>query len=121
MEDGKKLNLGVRWKKYLLKFEKVLVVMNIAEGKRKFAMLLRFGGDFVRDFIDNALPKVEGYDATVDYLNEHLNPITNDAFEICTFEKTIQDSDETAQQFCIRVKSIVNRCNFENEDKHIKT
>ena len=34
-------------------------------------MLLHFGGDYVRDFIGNALPKVEGYGATVEYLNEH--------------------------------------------------
>ena len=38
--------------------------MNITEDKRKIAILLRFGGDYVRDFIDNAVSKVEGYDAT---------------------------------------------------------
>ena len=47
--------------------------------------MLQFGGDYIRDIIDNVLPKVEGYDATVVYL-----------------------------------RSITNRCNFENEDKHIK-
>ena len=35
--------------------------------------------------------------------------------------KTIQDSDETVQQFYNRLRSITNRCNIENEDKHIKT
>ena len=44
-DDGKKLNLGVRWKKYLTKFENFLVAMNITEDKRKVAMLLHFGGD----------------------------------------------------------------------------
>ena len=37
-------------------------------------MLLHFGRDYIRDFIDNAVPKLEGYDGTVEYLNEHLNP-----------------------------------------------
>ena len=60
MEDGQKLNLGFRWKKYLTKFENFLLAMNITEDKRKVAMLLHFGGDYVRDFIDNAVPKVEG-------------------------------------------------------------
>ena len=95
MEDGQKLNLGFRWKKYLTKFENFLVAMNITEDKRKVAMLLHFGGDYVRDFIDNAVPKVEGYDATVECLNEHLNPKTNNTFEIYRFQKTIQDSDAT--------------------------
>ena len=33
----------------------------------------------------------------------------------------MQDGDETIEQFCNRLRSIANRCNFENEDKHIKT
>ena len=64
---------------------------------------------------------MEFYDATVEYLNKHLNPKTNDTFEIYKFQKTIQDSDETVQEFNNRRRSIANRCNFENEDKHIKT
>ena len=52
--------------------------MNITEDKTKVAMLLHFGGDYVRNFIDNAVPKAEGYDVTVEYLNKHLNPKTND-------------------------------------------
>ena len=68
MEDGEKLNLGIRWKKYLTKFENFLAAMNVAEDKRKVALLLHFGGDYIRDIIHNAVPKVEGYDATVEYL-----------------------------------------------------
>ena len=88
------------------KFENILVVMNITEDKRNVAMLLHFRGDYVRDFIDNAVSKVEGYDATVEYLNEHLNPKTSDTFEIYKFQKTIQDSKETVQHFCNRLRSI---------------
>ena len=44
MQDGEKLNFGVRWKKYLKKFKNFLVAMNITEDKRKVAMLLHFGG-----------------------------------------------------------------------------
>ena len=118
MEDGEKLNLGVRWKKFLTKFENFLIAMSITKDKRN---VLHFGGDYVRDFIDNAAPKVEGYDATVEYLNEHLNPNGNDTFNIYRFQKTIPDSKETVQQFCNGFRSIANRCNFENEDKHLKT
>ena len=71
--------------------------MNITQDKRKIAILLHFGRDYIRDFIDNAVPKVEGYEATVEYLNEHLNPKTNDTFEIYKFQRTIQDNDGTVQ------------------------
>ena len=94
--------------------------MNITEDKSKVATLLHFEGDYIRDISDNAVPKVEGYNPTAEYLNKHLNPKTNDPFEIYKFQKTIQDSDETVQQFCSRLRSIANRCNFDNEDKHIK-
>ena len=53
MEDGEKLNFGVRWKKFLTKFENFVIAMSITKDKRKFAMLLHY----VRDFIDNAAPK----------------------------------------------------------------
>ena len=117
MDDGEKLNLGFRLKKYLTKFENFLVAMKITEDKRKVAMLLHFGGDYG----DYAVPKVEGYDANVEYLNEHLNPKTNDTFEIHKFQKTIQNSSETIQKFYNRLRSIANRWNFEIEDKRIKT
>ena len=71
--------------------------MNITQDKRKIAILLHFGRDYIRDFIDNAVPKIEGYEATVEYLNEHLNPKTNDTFEIYKFQRTIQDNDGTVQ------------------------
>ena len=88
---------------------------------KNVAMLLHFGGDYIRNIIDNAVPKVEGYGATVVYLNKHLNSKINDTFEIYKFQKAIQDSDEIVQQFCNRLRSIANRCNFENEDKLMKT
>ena len=68
------------------------------EDKRKVAMLLHYGRDYIWD-IDNAVPKVEGYDATIEYLNKHLNPKTNDTFELYQFQKTIPDSNEIVQQF----------------------
>ena len=74
MGDGEKLNLGIGWKKYLRKFESFLVAMNINEYKRNVAMLLQFRGDYIRDIIGNAVPKVELYDLTAGYFNKHLNP-----------------------------------------------
>ena len=70
MDDSEKLNLSIRIKKYLTKFENFLVAMNISEHKRKVAKLLHFGGDYIRDIINNAVTKVEGYNATVEYLNK---------------------------------------------------
>ena len=82
-------------KKVFDKVQNFLVEININEDKRKVAMLLSFGGDHIRDIVDNVVPKVEGYNATVQYLNNHLHPKTNDTFEIYKFQKIIQDSDET--------------------------
>ena len=40
--------------------------MNINEDKRKAAMVFHFGRDYLQDIIENAAPKVEGYNATID-------------------------------------------------------
>ena len=109
MEDGEKLNLGISWKKYLTKFKNFLVAMNINEDKKKVAMFLHFGREYIRYNTGNGVPKVEGYDATVEYLNKHLNPKTNDTFEIYKFPKTFQNSNETVQQFFSRLRSIATR------------
>ena len=45
MEDGEKLNLRIRWKWYLTRFENFVVAMNINEDKGKVAVLLHFEGD----------------------------------------------------------------------------
>ena len=68
MQDGEKLNFGVRWKKYLKKFKNFLVAMNITEDKRKVAILFHLGGDYIRDIINNAVPKVESCDDTREFL-----------------------------------------------------
>ena len=90
--------LGIRWKKYLTKFENFLFAMNINEDKRKVAMLLHFGGDYIWDITHYAASKVAAYDAAVEYLNKHLNPKTNDTFEIYKIQKTICDGNETVLQ-----------------------
>ena len=68
MQDSEKLNFGVRWKKYLKKFKNFLVAMNITEDKRKVAILFHLGGDYIRDIINNAVPKVESCDDTREFL-----------------------------------------------------
>ena len=73
------------------------------EDKRNVAMLLHYGRDYMQD-IDNVVPKVEGYDATIEYLNIHLNPKTNDTFELYQFQKTIPDSNEIVHQFLTRIQ-----------------
>ena len=100
MEDGEKLNLRIRWKWYLTKFENFVVAMNINEDKRKVAMLLHFEGDYIR-VTDNAVPKVEGYNATVEYLNKHLDPKTKDTLKYINFKKQLKTGMKQYNSFAI--------------------
>ena len=60
-------------------------------------MLLHFGGDYIRHIIIyNAVPKVEVYNATVEYLNKHLDPKTNDTFEIYQFKTAMKHHNSFA-------------------------
>ena len=50
-------SVGVRWKKYVSRFNNFLVAMNITEEGRKRALLLHFGGFDLQDIyesIDNS-------------------------------------------------------------------
>ena len=84
-------------------------------------MLLHFRIYYTQDIIDNDVPKVKGYNATVKYLNKHLDPKTNDTFELYKFQNTIQDSYETVEQFCYCLTSSSLNCIFQVNNRNSKT
>ena len=43
--DSEPTSLGVRWKKWLLEFENLIVALNVTDKKRQRALMLFYGGD----------------------------------------------------------------------------
>ena len=53
-------------------------------------------------------------------LKKHLEPLANPAFERFIFRQARQDTEESLDQFCTRLRSLVVSCEFTNEGDEIR-
>lgn len=53
---------GVRWKKWVSKFENLLCALDITSDARKKALLLHYGGDDVYNIVDSFTDEQKGVD-----------------------------------------------------------
>ena len=73
-------------------------------------MLLHFGGDYIRHIIiNNAVPKVEVYNVNAEYLNKHLDPKTNDTFEIYQFKRAMKHHNSFAIVLNLSLTDAISR------------
>jgi len=82
-------NVGPRWKKWLVRFENLIVRMGIADAKQKRALLLHYSGPEV-DKIFNTLEDTgedEDYKTAVKKLTAHFNPQVNTTYKVSISEK----------------------------------
>ena len=115
-------NTGQRWKKWLSRFERLLIAMNIEEKKQQRAMLLHFAGPAV-DEIFETLPdtgEAKDYDKAVEALNAYFIPQTNTAYEEYNFRQAKQRDNETLDTYHTRLRQLSQNCSFADVDKEIK-
>ena len=72
-------------------------------------MLLNFGGDYIPDIIANAVPKVEGYDATVRSIANRCNFESEDKH--IKAQLMLGNHSQKLRKFCFTVslEEVVNR------------
>ena len=115
-------NTGQCWKKWLSRFERLLVAMNIEEKKQQRAMLLHFAGPAV-DEIFETLPdtgEAKDYDKAVEALNTYFIPQVNTAYEEYNFRETKQRDNETLGTYHTRLRHLSQNCSFADVVKEIK-
>ena len=76
--DLEPTSVGSQWTKYIHRFQKLLVVMNITDDKRQKALLFHYTGQKVQDIFE-AEQNYDHmkFDETVKALTEHLQPRRN--------------------------------------------
>ena len=76
-------NPDPQWKKWLIRFERVMVALDINSTKRKRALLLHYAGPKVDEIFDTLQETGEDddYDRAVATLNKYFEPISNSRYE----------------------------------------
>ena len=114
-------NPGPQWSKWLARFERLMVVLDVKDNKRKRAMLLHYAGpkvDEIFDTLSNTGTEDE-YEKAVDALNAYFQPKANPMYEVYVFRQAKQESGETLDHFVTRLRQLSKNCDFADVDKEI--
>ena len=115
-------NIAIRWQRWFMRFENLLIALDIKDKKRNRALLLRYIGENMLNIFET-LPDTgtaDDYDEACQALHEHFKPRKNTSFEIFKFRKTTQNVDETLDQYHVRLVQKAKYCEFSNLDTEIK-
>ena len=115
-------NVGPRWKKWLARFENLIVGMGIEDAKQKRALLLHYSGPEVDEIFDTLEDTGEDkdYKKAVEKLTAHFNPQVNTTYEVYNFRKAQQNEGESFDSFHTRLRTLAKTCEFADADKEIK-
>ena len=116
-------NIGARWKKWISKFENLLVAMDIKDDTRKRAMMLHYAGDEVNDIFETLAETGEAkeYKKGKDAITKYFQPKVNSEFEVYKFRQATQHPGESMGTFYTRLRSLASNCGFTDNDKEIKS
>ena len=119
-------DLSKGWRRYVVRFENLLMAMNITDAKRKKAMLLHYVGEDVVEIFETL--DVEQEDENEDVfvkaekaLRSYFTPRKNTEFEVYKFRQAKQLPGEDISTFYTRLKQLATSCEFHDEKREIKT
>ena len=110
-------NVGHRWKKWLARFDNLIVSMGIED-----ALLLHYSGpevDEIFDTLENT-GEEKDYKTAVEKRTAHFNPQVNTTYEVYNFRKAQQNEGESLDSFHTRLRTLAKTCEFGDADKEIK-
>ena len=124
-------NTTARWKKWLDRFDNLIIAMNVTDNDRKKALLLHLVGEFVFEVYESlVIPEISddadaagnnAYTATKKALTDHFSPKKNTEFEVYNFRLAKQNAGETTDAYHARLRLLAIYCQFEHVDGEIKS
>ena len=115
-------NAGPCWTKWLTRFERLIVGMNITDATQKRA-LLHYAGPDVDDIFET-LPNTgedKDYKKAVECLNTYFVPKVNTIYKEYQFRQAKQCLNESLASYHTRLKQLTKQCSFTDVDKEIRT
>jgi hypothetical protein len=117
-------SLGLRWSRWLQRFDNYLLAADIKTDARKKAVLLHLAGERVYE-IYLTLEDDQATSTTYDELKEKLvskfAPKKNREYERFRFRKAAQNSTETLDQYYTRLRQLSTNCEFDHRDDELKS
>ena len=119
-------NVGARWKKWTTRFELFLHGMNITSPSRKKSLLIHYAGEEVFNIYDTFTPAQkgdqteQGYSTLTQSLSAYFEPQKNLAYEVYKFRQAKQETSESIDNFCTRLRHLSSTCEFADNDIEIK-
>lgn len=107
-------NAGPRWTKWLTRFERLIVGMNVG---------MHYAGPDVDDIFET-LPDTgedKDYKKAVECLNAYFVPKVNTVYEEYQFRQAKQRSNENLASYHTRLRQLAKHCGFADVDKEIRT
>ena len=103
--------VGVRWQKWVMRFENLMTGMNITNAGRKKALMSHYAGEEVDNIIDTLVipaPAGDANEYTVfrDALNTHFLPQMNTEYAIYEFRTRAQEERETLDMYVTKLKKL---------------
>lgn len=112
------------WLRYTKRFQLLCDALVVTESKQKLSMLLTYIGDDAYEIYENIVPQdanpAYSFDQVIEAFNNHFKPQVNTSYETYLFRKMNQRSDETLQQYYIRLHEQAMKCQFSAKDTEIK-
>ena len=99
-----------------MRFENLLIALDIKDKKRKRALLLYYIGEITLNIFETLAETgtEDDYDKAYQALNAHFKHRKNRSFEIFKFRKTNQLVDETLDQYHVRLVQKTIYCELSN-------
>ncbi len=113
-------SVGTRWSKWIQRFEKILVAMNITSYARQKALLLHLAGERVHDIYDTFAADEDGYAETKTKLNGYFSPKKNTQYLVYQFRKAVQQPGEKLDTYQTRLRILAKDCELADVDCEIK-
>lgn len=115
--DSEPSSVGVRWEKWISRFEMYLVAKDITVANRKKAQLLILAGEKVYDIYDTLSDDTDDYDAVKTKLDGYFKPLKDEAMSVYMFREESQKARESVDQFVTRLKTLAKHCGFTDKEK----
>lgn len=131
-ESGEEVDRYKRWEKYVRDL-KLNIQINDIKDDKKSLYFLAVAGQYIQE-LNERLPEYDeskdkdenkkdkdDFDRLLWRFESHFKPKYNEAMEKLIFRQIKQESNESIEDFILRLRHQANRCKFTDEEGEIKT